>query len=320
MKKKILFVLLISVSLCACATDSQNAQNAFTPAVNVSNQQTKTVEPVIQQAMPSHVVKLNLTKLSKTKHRRLSGVAAINAANKKAKREPNSNEYINSIMTYDYMPGALYQVYCAPLSVTDIQFQPGENVISVAAGDTLRWEVSKTYSGEGVSRREHILIKPTDNGLQNGLVVTTSKRTYHLMLHATSRTYMASVQWRYSDSPAGSFVKNFSNPNSVSTASSGPQGLNLNELDFNYNVEVVNGYQPAWLPIMVFNDGQKTYIEFPKNIQDSPTLFIGDNPSNDQAVNYRVEGNYYVVDQVIGKAQLRTGQQYQTIVQLSYVE
>jgi len=319
MKKKILFILLLSVNLCACAAEQQNTGNTFVPAMAVTNSTGNTQQSSKQEMLSSHVTQLNLTKLSKTTHHRLKGVAAINAANRKAKQEPNSNEYVNSTMIYDYMPGALYQIYCAPLNVTDIEFQPGEKVISVAAGDTLRWEVSKTFSGAGESRREHVLIKPTDDGLQNGMVVTTSERTYHLMLHATSSTYMASVAWRYPDSASDGFVKNFSDK-SDNSARENVSGLNLNDLDFNYRVEVLKGYQPGWTPTMVFNDGKKTYIEFPSNVQDMPTLFIGNGPDNDQAVNYRVEGNYYVVDQVIGQAQLRLGQTDQTVVQISYVE
>jgi type IV secretion system protein VirB9 len=253
----------------------------------------------------------------KTKNpERLVGKAAIEAANKKSMKQPNSGEYINSIMTFNYMPGALYQIYCAPLSVTDVQFQNNEHIVAVGAGDTLRWQVSKTYSGIGASRQEHLLVKPIDEGLTNSIVVTTDMRTYHLMLHSTTKTYMASVTWRYPDSEGSmlaSFDDDFDGEDVLDVASS----IDVNKLRFNYQVKLMKGPKPDWYPLMVFNDGKKTYIKFLGSAQESPALFVGDNVKNSQLVNYRVQGNYYVVDRVFYYALLRGGPNSQTIVQIS---
>jgi len=239
----------------------------------------------------------------KTKH--LTGEAAIRSANRKAMRQPNSGEYINSIMTFDYMPGALYQIYCAPLNVTDIQFQNNEHIISVGAGDTLRWQVSKTYSGSGGTRQEHLLVKPVDDDLTNSLVITTDLRTYHLMLHSTAQTYMASVTWRYPD--ADGLIENLGDENTAVDNGDMFSSVDLNRMNFVYKVVQVEGKKkPDWYPRMVFNDGSKTYIKFPAQMQEAPTLFVGNNPKNDQIVNYRVAGNYYIVDSVLTQAQLRS--------------
>ncbi|HCX11204.1 MAG TPA: P-type conjugative transfer protein TrbG, partial [Hyphomonas sp.] len=55
----------------------------------------------------------------------------------------------NAIQVYPYTVGALYQVYCAPEQVTDIVLQPGEELVSVSAGDTVRWVLGDTVSGTG---------------------------------------------------------------------------------------------------------------------------------------------------------------------------
>ena len=72
---------------------------------------------------------------------------AIEMANAQASIEPNSSNYLNAIQVYPYTPGSLYQVYCAPQQVTDIALQPGEELTSVSAGDTIRWIVGDTVSG-----------------------------------------------------------------------------------------------------------------------------------------------------------------------------
>ncbi len=256
--------------------------------------------------------KIRIKQLSKNRHQHKTGIAAVNAANRQALRLPKSGSYINSIMNFTYMPGALYQIYCAPLSVTDLQFQLGEKIISVAAGDTFRWEVSKTFSGSENNQIEHLLVKPVESNLTNSLVVTTSLRTYHLLLHSTYHTYMAVVTWHYPSSR--SLVKKYRNMTTVQNYLS--SGLRLANLDFNYKSCLLRGrQQPNWAPVTVFNDGQKTYVKFPKNMQEAPTLFLGDK-NNVKAANYRVKGNYYIIDSVVQQMQLCLGLQSSPIIQI----
>lgn len=315
MTSKLCFILLLMCSLGACAEvnkcnkcdDSQDAAN-YSLAVNAGAvQKTKYVAvPVKGQLMP---IKCKASK-------RLVGEAAIRSANKKSMREPNSGEYINSIMTFDYMPGVLYQIYAAPLSVTDIQFQNNEHLVSVGAGDTLRWQVSKTYSGAGATRQEHLLVKPIEDGLTNSLVVTTDLRTYHLLLHSTPKTYMASVAWRYPD--CDGVLQTVGEPTTFTDSTDATSQIDLNRMDANYDIQIVKGPHPDWMPKMVFNDGNKTYIKMPAHMQQAPTLFIGNNVKTDQLVNYRVAGDYYIVDSLFPEAQLRSGQGDQIIVQINY--
>jgi type IV secretion system protein TrbG len=311
MKRRTVLLILVCSFLCACQSHRQNEKAApYSLAVKSDSgpQQIKYVPvPLPGQLMP----------IKKTKSpNRLVGEAAIEAANKKSMKQPNSGEYINSIMTFNYMPGSLYQIYSAPLSVTDIQFQNNEHIIAVGAGDTLRWQVTKTYSGIGASRQEHLLVKPIDEGLTNSLVVTTDLRTYHLILNSVAKTYMASVTWRYPDGE-GSMLTNF-DENSSDDISDIANSIDVNNLRFNYQVKLVKGSQPDWYPRMVFNDGKKTYVKFSANVQESPTLFVGDGIKNAQVVNYRVQGNYYVVDSLFYYAMLSAGpDKNQTIVQIS---
>jgi type IV secretory pathway VirB9-like protein len=60
--------------------------------------------------------------------------------------------------------GALYQVYTSPGRVTVIALQEGEELVTVSAGDTVRWIVGDTASGAGTTLRVNILVKPTRIG------------------------------------------------------------------------------------------------------------------------------------------------------------
>jgi len=303
--QKIILTSLLSSLLCACQTVPQPDTNTYSLAVDKDSgmQRTKYV-PV---AMPGQLMSIK----KRSSKKRLLGKEAITAANKKAIKQPNSSKYINSIMNFDYMTGALYEIYSAPLNVTDIQFQNNEHIIAVGAGDTLRWKISKTYSGIGANRQEHLLIKPTDEDLTNSLVVTTDLRTYHMLLHSTPETYMASVTWRYPDSDG--LVTEFGD---YTETISDVSDIDLNKMNFSYQAKLVQGAAPDWYPKMIFNDGRKTYIKFSAQSQDAPTLFVGSNKSP-RIINYRVQGNYFVIDKVLHQAQLRGGLNNQTIVQIT---
>ncbi|HBJ40818.1 MAG TPA: P-type conjugative transfer protein TrbG, partial [Hyphomonas sp.] len=175
---------------------------------------------------------------------------AIETANGKAAIEPSLDNYMNAIQVYPYTVGALYQVYCAPEQVTDIVLQPGEELVSVSAGDTVRWVLGDTVSGTGSEAQAHILIKPTQAGLKTNLIITTSLRAYHLELRAFEETYMAAVSWRYADQQLVTRVAG----SAATRASSSPAGLQLERLKFRYDLE---GDFPHWRPDRVFDDGRK---------------------------------------------------------------
>lgn len=316
--RRLLVSALCLFTVSAFASSSASMPSGYAPAINKTNQHPLVKTEYVPVAMPGQMMPLQKRSTQKYpsqySSRRLTGLSAVKAANLKAKRMPMSSRFINAIMTYDYMPGALFQIYCEPLNVTDLQFQGGEHIISVAAGDTLRWQVSRTFSGSGLKLYEHLLIKPIDSGLTNSLVVTTDQRTYHLQLHSTAGAYMASVNWQYPQSDG--FVKMYSQGGTLNSTSFSGNGLSLNKLDFDYKANLLSGKAPSWMPWMVFNDGSKTYVQFPPHMQIAPTLFVGTDPVQARIVNYRVEGNYYIIDQVIESLILRIGQMDPTVVQI----
>ncbi len=262
----------------------------------------------------------------------LTKQAAVAYANQHATQQPSSHDFFNAMMRYGYMHGAMYTVYCAPMKITDLAFQPGERIVSTAAGDTLRWQLSQTYSGEGANMVQHILVKPNSGDLQNTLVVTTNRRVYHILLDSTKDcTYMVSVKWYYPKSMVS--YSGYNGPNgpanapdataSVSTGTAGsPYALDLEKLDFNYKFGMLKGSKPAWYPVRVFNNGRQTFIEFPKRFyaQNTPVLFVqNDNDKYGTMVNSRMKGRYLIVDSLFKRARLQTGvksQGGQTIVQI----
>jgi type IV secretion system protein VirB9 len=216
------------------------------------------------------------------------------------------NGFINAVQVYPFSPGALYQVYAAPGEVTDISLQQGEQLVGsgpVAAGDTVRWIVGDTESGTGNLKKVHILVKPTRPDMVTNLVINTDRRTYLMELRSTEKTYMASVSWQYPEDQLIALRRQ----NAVAEAAAPIEtSVNISALNFRYSIE---GDDPPWRPLRVFDDGSKVYIEFPTGVRqgEMPPLFVIGPAGGSELVNYRVRQNYYVVDRLFAAAELRLG-------------
>ncbi|WP_202841603.1 P-type conjugative transfer protein TrbG [Luteimonas saliphila] len=234
----------------------------------------------------------------------------VTTANVSARIEPVQDGFVNAMQVWPYSAGALYQVYASPGRVTDIALQPGEELVSVSAGDTVRWIIGDTVSGRGAEERVHVLVKPSRADLKTNLVISTDRRSYHLELSATPETWMASVAWEYPDE----LVRTL---HSRSTAANDPvvEGVVLEQLRFRYTI---TGDAPAWRPLRAFDDGRKVYIQFPQNIGQGelPPLFVIGAEGDTQLVNYRVQASYLIVDRLFGAAELRLGGERQQVVRI----
>lgn len=230
----------------------------------------------------------------------------ISQANEAARMQPVRDGFINSIQLYPWSEGALYQIYAAPGQVTDIALQPGEQLVGsgpVAAGDTVRWIIGDTQSGAGERLQVHILIKPTRPNLQTNLVINSDRRTYHLELRSTEKTYMASVSWQYPQDQLIALRRQNAQAASEQPVAS---GVDIQKLNFRYRIE---GDATPWRPLRAFDDGAKVYIEFPSGIGqgEMPPLFVIGPSGGSELVNYRARQNYYVVDRLFAAAELRLG-------------
>jgi P-type conjugative transfer protein TrbG len=236
----------------------------------------------------------------------------VDTANKAALQEPSTHGYINAVQVYPYTDGALYRLYAAPGQVSDIALQPGETLTAISAGDTVRWVIGDTTSGSGDTQRVHVLVKPFAPGLKTNLVITTDRRGYHLQLESTERTAMAAISWTY---PQDRLLLLQRRNTQADAAMPIASGIKLEDIRFRY---AISGDTPPWRPVRAFDDGAKVYIEFPARIDqgEAPPLFVVGPDGGNQLVNYRVRGNYYIVDRLFAAAELRLGADPQQAVRI----
>ena len=238
--------------------------------------------------------------------------ARVARANAEARVPPSREGYINAIQVWPYTDGALYQLYTSPGRVTVIALQEGEELVTVSAGDTVRWIVGDTASGAGASLRVNILVKPTRIGLKTNLVITTNRRTYLLELSSTPQAWMASASWDY---PKDRMLALQKQAQQAQVAAPVDSGLSLERIKFRY---AITGDNPSWKPLRAFDDGERVYIQFPTGIAQGelPPLFVIGQQGDGQLVNYRFRSPYYVVDRLFGAAELRLGADKAAVVRI----
>lgn len=262
------------------------------------------------------VVKKPIKKANNIKKSNVSTATTIDRANQKARVKPNESGYNNAIMQYDFSAGALYQVYTAPLRITDIQLQPNEKIIgSPAAGDTARWVLGVSDSIKNGQAQKHILIKPTRPDLKTTLIINTNRRTYLLELNSYKETYMPAVSWHYPQDELRRQQAQQKVARLHQLKQQAEQAKIPVKKDFGYKISY-KGDKPKWVPVQVFDDKNKVYIRFSKDRQryEAPALFIINNEGKTQLVNYRVKDDFYVVDRLFETAELRAGKTKQTVI------
>ena len=234
-----------------------------------------------------------------------------------------------------YMFGAtLPSIVCAPLYVCDLVLQPGETVKTINVGDSVRWQITAAEQGAGDALITHVIIKPTDVGLLTNMVITTDRRAYVVKLLSRADDWMPMVTFDYPDASRASWsvyraqrAAEQEARDAEKAAAPEPAG----PIDDGYRL---SGDRPRWRPQRVYTDGVKTFVEFHEDVANGelPALVTtADDPSflqleslfngpQRQLVNYRKDGNRFVVDKVLDKAALVMGVGSQaTVVEIEHV-
>ncbi len=217
-------------------------------------------------------------------------------------------------------------IVCALLELSDILLEKGERIFNVHLGDTARWSIDTTVSGNGENRTEHIIVKPLDSGLKTTLVIATDRRTYHIRLKSSVHDFMPQISFVYPNEgifrrnggirryPAGD--KSFD----YSIAKAAPQESMGSTVSYetslrgesartkgapssrNYAYDIYG--DDRLIPVNAYDDGVNTYIQMDPSLkhQDLPALMrvnkkeglIFDDEAL-SAVNFKLEGNTFVV-------------------------
>lgn len=221
---------------------------------------------------------------------------------------------LTSTRAFLFQEGAVYLVQTSPQRITDLALEPGEQLMSVSAGDTTRWIVDEARSGAGRGLQAHVLIKPSAANLSTNLLIMTDRRVYHVELRSVASAGLSGASWNYPEDATIKAAGTYSSDARGKLAAVSIAGTPAEDLNFKYRIA---GDKTEWRPLRAFDDGRRVFIQMPDNIAvtQAPPLFISGD-AGPELVNYRVHGQYYIVDRLFNRAELRLGDKRPKIVRI----
>lgn len=194
-----------------------------------------------------------------------------------------------------YYGASLPSVVCSPLKTCDIQLEAGEQLVKtgINTGDSVRWKITPTLSGSGDNAVTHIIVKPSDVGLETSLMLTTNRRSYMFKLVSRQSDWMPVVRFDYPDTINTALSSLYAKRTSAQAEKQLGNGLNIDNLDFNYRVDG----QAAFTPVRVYNNSIKTILEMPRSVATGklPSLLVV-NAGRRELINYRYNKGKFIVD------------------------
>lgn len=203
-------------------------------------------------------------------------------------------------------------VVCAPLRVCMIELQPGEKIVGEPQiGDSVRWNIAPALYGTGEQSTAVIVLKPQTPGLDTNLLVTTDRRAYYLRLISKAEEYVARVAFAYPDDDNREWKEKMAEQKALAQQDKRgavvmPAVIAVEKMNFAY---AIKGGNEHIRPLRVFDDGAKTYIQMPSEMQhrEAPVLVVLGADGKGEMTNYRVRDQMYIVDRLFDRANLVLG-------------
>lgn len=184
-----------------------------------------------------------------------------------AETRPKSVGADARIKQYVYVKDTVYRLDLAMKFITSIEFAPGESIDSVLMGDSESWEVIRLQSGNVLA------VKPLIEGARTNMTVYTSQNSYTFELRAVRVS---------PGSPSLSYRIGFTYPDREKAKAARQRVDQSRPRDPNYYV----AGRAEFRPISVFDDGRRTWFEFPKDAP-RPAIFRVDETGREAIVNIR---------------------------------
>lgn len=206
------------------------------------------------------------------------------------------------------------KITCQPLQLCDIQLEAGEVIKGLMIGDSVRWNegdgtVPIVYSGGDTKPLPHVVLKPTDAGLETTLLITTDKRTYYIKLYSSNSVNVSRVGFYYPGEQIQQVENQRQKNESTDNLVLSEDNL-VNPRDMHFSYTVSGDTSAPFNPTQVFDDGHHVYIQMQSAIssKDLPAFYVLA-PDGDtlQLVNFRYKAPFYIIDKIFDKGVLVLG-------------
>ena len=206
----------------------------------------------------------------------------------------------NRLRVMTYHPNGIHHYIGFYDYQASILLENGETVQTLSMGDTTSWQI--------VPSGNRIFLKPIASNPKEAttnMLLVTNKRVYHFILEG------AEVGEEGINDPNLVFETKFVYPNMDNESlrqfnkQKGPDLSEPEKYNFNYTI---SGAETI-APLRIFDDGEFTFFQFKDINANIPAFFLVNSDATEALVNYRVTGDYVVIERVTSQFTLRHGQE-----------
>lgn len=211
-----------------------------------------------------------------------------------AVQEPRPLAIDHRIRTVLYGPNEVYAFKGHYRYQSSIEFAPEEKIGTVSLGDSTAWQITPLGN--------RIFLKPIDRDATTNMTVITDRRVYHFELYGEESPSIRDdemtfvLRFVYPD-------QNFSAVRKFNAISVPDLIENKQNLNFNYTISGSD----LVAPLRIFDDGEFTYFQFKRTNAEIPSFFQVGSDGKESIINYRVVGDYIVIERVVSQFTLRAG-------------
>lgn len=213
-------------------------------------------------------------------------------------RESRPIKIDSRVHTIMYQPDAVFKFTGHYGFQSVIEFGEGEEITTISMGDATGWMMNPLGN--------RLFIKPVEQDATTNMTLITNRRTYLFELHAREALTIADedmvfvMRFIYPGQDDTSVISQFTDAVPINDAIENP-----NDYNFAYTI---SGPE-ALSPLRIFDDGEFTYFEFKDVNADLPAFFAVEPDGSEAIINYRMRGNFIVVERVEDNFTLRYGKQ-----------
>ncbi len=222
---------------------------------------------------------------------------------------PQSDPADPRIRFFVYRPKEVYIFTGHYRYQSAINFEKNESITNILMGDSTGWSI--------VPAVNKIFLKPVDRDATTNMTIITNKRTYLFELYAEEaegirdEEISLAIDFRYVDTSDGAIIGGTSvDAGIVNFGDTAQEEIGFleqnqrNKLNYNYTL---SGHKFN-APSKIFDDGTFTYMQFADRNAEIPAIYDIGYDGVETIVNYRVEGDYIVVERVASQYTLRNGE------------
>lgn len=229
--------------------------------------------------------------------------AAAFATSILAAETPSAGRLDPRVTSVVYQPNNVVRVFATYGISTMIIFDEDEKFETIAVGDTESWDVVPTDKGN------ILFVKPKAKNVSTNMNVVTSKRIYYLELNdyaPEDNKKVFGIHFVYPDKHLNASIRKEAEARAGYPNISGIDKANVN-IDYSFSGD--GGLKP----LMVFDDGKKTFFKFGPKV---PSIFAVNSDFTETLRSFRREGDYIVLDGTATQYTLRDGNQWTCIFNL----